>query len=86
MAAEVISARVRLRGAWLFLLPVTFVMSHSLIYELIEWFAASLFGGELGQAYLGTQGDIWDAQKDMALATLGSLIAQPLWMWHRTRR
>lgn len=86
VAAEVISARVRLRGVWLFLLPVTFVMSHSLIYELIEWFAASLFGGDLGQAYLGTQGDVWDAQKDMALATLGSLIAQPLWIWHRSRR
>lgn len=86
VAAEVIAARVRLRGVWLFLLPVTFVMSHSLIYELIEWFAASLFGGDLGQAYLGTQGDVWDAQKDMFLATLGSLIAQPLWMWRLAGR
>lgn len=86
VAAEVIAARVRLRGVWLFLLPVTFMMSHSLIYELIEWFAASVFGGEIGQAYLGTQGDVWDAQKDMLLATLGSLVAQPLWMWHVTRR
>lgn len=86
VAAEVMAARVRLRGFWLFLLPVTFVMSHSLIYELIEWFAASIFGGEIGQAYLGTQGDVWDAQKDMFLATVGSLIAQPLWMWHRLRK
>ena len=31
------------------------------------------FGGDLGQAYLGTQGDIWDAQKDMALAMLGGI-------------
>ena len=85
VAAEVIAARVRLRGLWLFLLPVTFTMSHSLIYELIEWFAASLFGGDLGQAYLGTQGDVWDAQKDMFLATLGSLIAQSLWMWRVAR-
>ena len=37
--------------------------------------AAEIFGGELGQAYLGTQGDIWDAHKDMALASLGALIA-----------
>jgi putative membrane protein len=80
---EVIGARVRLRGVWLFLLPVTFVMSHALIYELVEWSAASVFAADLGQAYLGTQGDVWDAQKDMLLATLGSLIAQPLWMWHR---
>ena len=86
VAAEVMATRIRLRGFWLFLLPVTFIMSHSLIYELIEWFAASVFGGEVGQAYLGTQGDVWDAQKDMFLATIGSLISQPLWMWHRSRQ
>lgn len=86
VAAEVIAARVRLRDFWLFLLPVTFIMSHSLIYELIEWFAASVFAGDVGQAYLGTQGDVWDAQKDMFLATVGSLIAQPLWMWRRAGR
>ena len=34
-----------------------------------------MFGGELGQAYLGTQGDVWDAHKDMALASLGALLA-----------
>ena len=86
VAAEVITARVRLRGLWLFLVPVTFMMSHALIYELVEWSAASLFASDLGQAYLGTQGDVWDAQKDMALATLGSLIAQPLWIWLGSRR
>ncbi len=45
------------------------------MYELIEWWAAMTFGGELGMAYLGTQGDIWDAHKDMALAGLGAVIA-----------
>jgi putative membrane protein len=48
--------------------------SHAGIYELIEWAAALLFGGDLGQAYLGTQGDVWDGQKDMAFAMAGSLI------------
>jgi putative membrane protein len=86
VAAEVISARVRLRGFWLFLIPVTFMMSHALIYELVEWFAASIFAADVGQAYLGTQGDVWDAQKDMFLATIGSLIAQPLWMWRQSRQ
>jgi putative membrane protein len=52
-----------------------FVTSHSVIYELIEWGAALVFGGDLGQAYLGTQGDIWDAQKDMALAMLGGVVS-----------
>ena len=45
------------------------------MYELFEWGAAEVFGGELGMAYLGTQGDVWDAHKDMALASLGALIA-----------
>jgi putative membrane protein len=61
------------------------MMSHSLIYELIEWLAASVVAPEVGQAYLGTQGDVWDAQKDMALATLGSLIVHPWWLWCRSR-
>ncbi len=63
-----------LRGFWRWLIPFTFIMSHSMLYELIEWLAAVQFGGELGQAYLGTQGDIWDAHWDMLLATLGSAV------------
>jgi putative membrane protein len=51
-----------------------FMAAHSVIYELIEWAAAIVFGGDLGQAYLGTQGDIWDGQKDMALALTGTTI------------
>ena len=51
----------------------TFVTSHAVIYELIEWIAALLVAPELGAAYLGTQGDVWDAQKDMALALAGSV-------------
>lgn len=46
-----------------------------MIYELLEWLIAVLFGGDLGIAYLGTQGDIWDAQKDMLLAGLGATLA-----------
>ena len=40
-----------------------------------EWGVAEAFGGDLGMAYLGTQGDMWDAHKDMELASLGALIA-----------
>lgn len=63
------------RGFWGYFLPLDLTMSTSMIYELIEWLAAEVFGGELGAAYLGTQGDVWDAHKDMALASLGALIA-----------
>ncbi|HEY5806589.1 MAG TPA: DUF2238 domain-containing protein [Povalibacter sp.] len=63
------------RGFWGYFLPLDLTMSTSMLYELIEWAAAEVFGGELGAAYLGTQGDVWDAHKDMALASLGALIA-----------
>jgi len=62
-------------GFWGYFLPLDFAMSTSMLYELIEWGAAEFFGGELGVAYLGTQGDIWDAHKDMLLASIGALIA-----------
>ena len=54
--------RARVLG---YFLPLDLTMSTSMIFELFEWVAAALFGGELGQAYLGTQGDVWDAHKDM---------------------
>jgi putative membrane protein len=62
------------RGAWSYYLPVELVMSLSMLYELIEWGVSIVVGGDLGMAYLGTQGDIWDAHKDMALASLGAAI------------
>jgi putative membrane protein len=62
------------RGFWGYFLPLDLTLSTSALFELFEWFAAELFGGDLGVAYLGTQGDPWDAQKDMALAGLGAAI------------
>ncbi len=73
------------RGFWSHFVPCSIIMSSSMLYELIEWVAAEIFGGDLGLAYNGTQGDIWDPQKDMALATLGSLIAI-LVIWIRCTR
>ncbi len=54
------------RGFWSYFLPLDVVMSTSMLFELIEWAVAVWVGGDLGMAYLGTQGDIWDAHKDMA--------------------
>ena len=56
-------------------MPLDLTMSTSMLFELLEWGTSVVFGGELGQAYLGTQGDEWDAHKDMALASLGAVIA-----------
>ena len=74
------------RGFWSYFLPMDLVLSTSALYELIEWAAALLFGGGLGAAFLGTQGDEWDAHKDMALAALGALIATlMIWAVNRAR-
>lgn len=62
------------RGAWGYYLPIEQVMAFSMVYELVEWLASLVVASDLGQAYLGTQGDEWDAQKDMGLATLGAII------------
>ncbi len=72
---EVFVRIARARGFWGYFLPLDMVMSSSMVYELVEWGAAMTFGGDLGQAYLGTQGDEWDAQKDMLLATAGAVIS-----------
>lgn len=72
---EVFEAYAPGRSAWRWLLPALCMFGHSVIYELIEWTAAELFGGDLGVAYLGTQGDAWDAQKDMVLAALGAVVS-----------
>lgn len=72
---EMLMMHAGARGAWSYVLPFDLVMSSSLAYELIEWAAAVIWGGDLGAAFLGTQGDEWDAHRDMALAGLGALFA-----------
>ncbi len=56
-------------------LPIEITLSISGFYELIEWAVADVFFPAQGDAYLGTQGDIWDAQKDIFMATLGAILA-----------
>jgi putative membrane protein len=76
------------RGFWGYFLPLDVTMSTSLIFELLEWVIVLVFAGDAGQSYLGTQGDEWDAHKDMALAALGAIIAMSVtaalnWRWQR---
>ncbi|MFN8417180.1 MAG: DUF2238 domain-containing protein [Cytophagaceae bacterium] len=59
--------------AWI--LPIEITLSVSGFYELIEWSVADVFFPSQGDAYLGTQGDIWDAQKDMFLAFSGAILS-----------
>lgn len=72
---EIFLSLARARGFWGYFLPLDVTLSSSALYELIEWAAAEVFGGDIGQAYVGTQGDVWDAQKDMTLATSGAVMA-----------
>ena len=70
------------RGAWLVTVIVLACLGISAIYELIEWGAAVAIGQSADES-LGTQGDPWDTQKDMALAGVGALVAQlALARWH----
>jgi putative membrane protein len=78
VAREVLLRRSPLvRGKWLFFLVTCVCLGISACYELIEWLAAVL-GGSSADAFLGTQGDVWDTQWDMFMALVGALTAQLL--------
>ncbi len=63
------------RGGWLFYLVLAAALSFSAFFELIEWWAALVWGGD-ADAFLATQGDVWDTQWDMFLALCGAITAQ----------
>ncbi len=65
----------------LFTYPVFLIATIAMGYEIIEWIYAALANPEAGIAYLGSQGDIWDAQKDMLADTLGALFATGLFFF-----
>ena len=64
----------RVKGLWGFYLPFDVTLAFSAAYEIIEWLAARV-SPEAGLAFLGSQGDIWDAQKDMLAAGAGAVLA-----------
>ena len=64
-------------GRWLFFIVCCICLSISVMYEFIEWWTAVLEGGA-ADAFLGTQGDVWDTQWDMFCALIGSILAQLL--------
>lgn len=68
------------RGVWSYWLPVELVLAFSALYEIIEWLTAAIVNPSAGLAFLGAQGDIWDAQKDMMVAGLGAVLAMGIVM------
>jgi putative membrane protein len=63
------------RGLWSYYLPASLILAQSGLFEIIESVVSAFVSPELGSAYLGTQGDEWDAQKDMASAFGGAALA-----------
>ena len=74
MAREVFLRVVKAKGFWAYYLPLDVVLALSAMYEIMEsWFAKIVSPG-LGDAWLGTQGDIWDSQNDMTAALTGAIL------------
>lgn len=72
---EFIVRVIGVRGGWGYVIAVITIMAFSGLFEIIESWVARIVSPELGVAYLGTQGDVWDAQKDSTAALAGALIA-----------
>ena len=81
---EILLRRSGISPAWSYFITLNLVLAFSAVYEIIESLAAVIINPELGAAYLGTQGDEWDAQKDSGLAFLGAIIAMAI-TWTRER-
>lgn len=83
--AELLLVKSLVRSRWiLFLFPVFTIFTVAGVYEIFEWLYAVSADAEAGTAVLGSQGDIWDAQKDMLADGLGSIFAMGLFGWvHR---
>jgi putative membrane protein len=76
IARELLLRKTPLRpGGWLFAIVAAACLAISACYEFIEWWSA-LIGGASAEAFLGTQGDVWDTQWDMLMALVGALAAQ----------
>ena len=75
---ELILRTGAMREPWGSVFVLSLIASFSGLYEIIEWVVAQVVSPETGAAYLGTQGDEFDAQKDMALAIVGAAVVLPL--------
>jgi putative membrane protein len=71
---ELLMKLAGIKGKWSYILPWNIIVSFSAIYEIIEWGVASIVAPHYAKAFLGVQGDEWDAHKDMLLAALGASI------------
>lgn len=85
---EIFVRVTKVKGLWGYYLPFDVALSFSAIYEIVEWLTAVNVDAAAGIAFLGAQGDIWDAQKDMGLAGLGAILAMAIiftlnWLYNK---
>jgi putative membrane protein len=66
------------KGGWFYFIVFSIILAIAAFWELLEWWIALLAAPDVGAAFLGSQGDIWDAQWDMFLALVGAMVAVPL--------
>lgn len=85
-AREILVRTSPLRGRYLASMSVVSILEFAGFYEISEWWVAALSSPETGAAYLGAQGDPWDAQKDMLLDTLGAILGLALFSREHERQ
>ena len=81
---EVLARWSGVRGLWQYYLPVDVALAFGACYEMMEAAVASIVSPEAGDAFVGMQGDMWDAQKDMGMGGLGAVAAMGItWLMKR---
>jgi putative membrane protein len=71
---------------WRYVFPVAMILAFSATYEMLEAFMAAILSPERGEEFVGMQGDMWDSQKDMAMAGLGVALTMYIVAVVRSRR
>jgi putative membrane protein len=85
--AELLIGRKLVTKTWVaYLFAIFCIGTVAALYEIIEWIYAALEGGSAGAAFLGSQGDIWDAQEDMTADITGAIFAVAMYMIQRAVR
>ena len=83
---EVFKRSAKVPGRWQYYLPIECTLALSAFYELLEALMANILTPERGEEFVGMQGDIWDSQKDMSVALMGSIVSVGIILALRYRR
>jgi putative membrane protein len=83
---EVLAKVFKAKSWRLYVIPIELALALSAFYEIVEWLVAGVCFPEAGSAFLGAQGDVWDSQKDLFVATLGAFMAMLYLLLRRNLR